>query len=54
MRILTVFEQIILASIITLKGDAYGVSIRKRAIAGKKNPIIVRGPTKQAVICRVF
>jgi PadR family transcriptional regulator PadR len=31
MIILTILEQIILASIITLKGDAYGVSIRKRA-----------------------
>jgi len=37
MKILTIFEQIILASIITLKGDAYGVSIRKRAkdLSGK-------------------
>ncbi len=31
MKILTIFEQIILASIITLEGNAYGVSIRKRA-----------------------
>ncbi len=37
MKILTIFEQIILASIITLKGNAYGVSIRKRAkdLSGK-------------------
>jgi PadR family transcriptional regulator PadR len=37
MRILTILEQIILASIITLKADAYGVSIRKRAkdLSGK-------------------
>ena len=37
MKILTIFEQIILASIITLNGDAYGVSIRKRAkdLSGK-------------------
>lgn len=37
MKILTIFEQIILASIITLEGDAYGVSIRKRArdLSGK-------------------
>jgi DNA-binding PadR family transcriptional regulator len=37
MKILTIFEQIILASIITLKGDAYGVSIRKKAkdLSGK-------------------
>jgi PadR family transcriptional regulator PadR len=37
MKILTILEQIILASIITLKGDAYGVSIRKKAgdLSGK-------------------
>jgi len=37
MKILTILEQIILASIITLKGHAYGVSIRKRAkdLSGK-------------------
>jgi len=37
MKILTIFEQIILASIITLRGEAYGVSIRKRAkdLSGK-------------------
>lgn len=37
MKILTIFEQIILASIITLEGEAYGVSIRKRAkdLSGK-------------------
>jgi len=37
MKILTILEQIILASIITLEGDAYGVSIRKKArdLSGK-------------------
>lgn len=37
MKILTIFEQIILASIITLEGEAFGVSIRKRAkeLSGK-------------------
>ena len=37
MKILTILEQIILASIITLKGDAYGVSIREKAkdLSGK-------------------
>jgi PadR family transcriptional regulator PadR len=37
MKILTIFEQIILASIISLEGNAYGVSIRKRAkdLSGK-------------------
>ena len=37
MKILTIFEQIILASIIALEGKAYGVSIRRKAkdLSGK-------------------
>ena len=37
MKILTVLEQIILASILILKGDAFGISIRKKAreLSGK-------------------
>jgi DNA-binding PadR family transcriptional regulator len=37
MKTLTLFEQIILASIVTLKDEAFGVSIRKKAkqISGK-------------------
>lgn len=31
MKILTIFEQIILASIITLENNAYGVTIREKA-----------------------
>ena len=38
MKILTIFEQIILTSIYTLKNEAFGISIRKKAkqISGKK------------------
>jgi PadR family transcriptional regulator PadR len=37
LKILTIFEQIILASIITLKNNAYGVTIREKArgLSGK-------------------
>lgn len=37
MGLLTILEQIILTSIITLKGEAYGVSIRRKAreLSGK-------------------
>jgi DNA-binding PadR family transcriptional regulator len=48
MRDLTVLEQLILASILSLEGDAYGVSIRKH-IRAKTNKVLMYGTLYRAL-----
>jgi PadR family transcriptional regulator PadR len=48
MRDLTVLEQLILAAILSLQGDAYGVSIRKH-IRAKTNKVLMYGTLYRAL-----
>ena len=48
MRDLTVLEQLILAAILSLGGDAYGVSIRKH-VRAKANKVLMYGTLYRAL-----
>ena len=48
MRDLTVLEQLILAAILSLEGDAYGVSIRKH-VRAKTNKVLMYGTLYHAL-----